>query len=490
MTIMKNIKKYALLVLMTSVILSSCEMDRLEPDPFLAAPEEIVFDTRAAITAQVTGIYAAFRSGQYLGGRYQVYNDIRSGDWLMHQSNAVTGMMTWAHGTVSTTGEVQELWNAIYHAVGRINFFLDGMAANRDTILTKNVLTLAEFNALRGEALALRGLAYFHLIQLYAQPFNSGSDRWGAILRLSSSRTLEGNNMARSTLAQTYTQILRDLTDGFNLMPVIPVNSANTVARVTRMHRSTIKALKTRVFLHMSDWANVRSWGDSLVSATAPFTAPRGVGYGLSPTFVGIWLPPYTSRESIFSMPFNASELPGTQNGLAHYFSASPFGNNEYSIAVTLPFWTALPADDARRQLVQTAMVGVTSRTFINKFPTFPHSDWAPVIRYAEVLLNVAEAEARLAWPNSRAVALLNAVWRRSNPGAANLSFADDAAGRTAFLARLLEERRVEFMGEGIRSMDMNRNLLPFGTITHGTSGYVWPIPESERVTNALVQLN
>ncbi|HSV75946.1 MAG TPA: RagB/SusD family nutrient uptake outer membrane protein [Bacteroidales bacterium] len=487
---MKNLLKYTLLVLMTTVILSSCEMDRLEPEPFTAAPEDIVFDTRAAITAQVTGIYAAFRSGQYLGGRYQVYNDIRSGDWLMHQSNAVTGMMTWFNATVSTTGEVQELWNAIYHGIGRINFFLDGMAANRDTILARNILTLADFNALRGEALALRGLAYFHLVQLYAQPFNHNSALPGAILRLSSSRTLEGNNMARSTLAQTYAQILRDLTDGFNLLPVIPANSGNTVAMVTRMHRSTIKALKTRVYLHMNDWTNVRAWGDSLVSATAPFTAPRGVAYGLSPTFVGIWLPPYTSRESIFSMPFNASELPGTQNGLAHYFSAFPFGNNEYSVNVAGTFWTDFPANDARRQLVLSAVVAGTARTFINKFPTFPHSDWAPVIRYAEVMLNVAEAEARLIWPNPRAVALLNAVWRRSNPGASDLTFTDDAAGRTAFFARLLAERRIEFLGEGIRSMDMTRNLLPFGTIVVGTSGYVWPIPESERITNALVQPN
>ena len=93
------------------------------------------------------------------------------------------------------------------------------------------------------------------------------------------------------------------------------------------------------------------------------------------------------------------------------------------------------------------------------KFPTGPvHKDFVPVIRYSEVLLNLAEAKARLAGTavDASALTLLNAVRSRSTTAYA----AADIATGTALVSAILTERNIEFLGEGFRSIDLQRNLL------------------------------
>jgi len=472
--------------------LNSCYDEFLEPIPETFISDLVAFDTKERIENQMNGIYASFKSGQYLGGRYQVYNDIRGDDWLNLQNNGVTGLLTWNHTLAPSTSEVQNLWGAIYAAVNRVNMFLDGLEENQSTILGDNVLTQAEYDNFRGQALALRGIAYHHLIQLYAQPFNRDPQNWGAILRITAQRSSADNDMPRSTLEETYAQILSDLNAAEGLLP--DVSGSNNAGFVTRVHKSTVIAFKTRVYLHMNQWSNVITEANKIVSASAPFTAPAGVQYSLHSDFEEIFTN-YTTSESIFSMPMLPTELPGTQNGLGHYFSAATVGNNEYSINQNSVLWTsnAFPETDARKNLVVETSVGGTPHLFINKYQVFPHTDWAPVMRYAEVILNLAEAEARQNGVTDRAVALLNAVYLRSNPGADPLG---GFANADAFVARVMLERNLEFLGEGIRNMDTMRKVVAHGAkagvaaVSPASPDYVWPIPLTEQNTNQLVQPN
>ncbi len=493
---MKNIMKIIILVLVLPVVISSCYKENLDPVPKLSISDLTAFDTRDRIVAQVKGMYASFKDGQYLGGRFQVYNDIRSDDWLNLGQNGVTGLMTWNHTVTASQNEVQNLWGAIYAAVNRVNMFLDGLEANETKILTSNVLTQEEFDRYKGEALALRGMAYFHLIQLYAQPYKKGPQNWGAVLRLTAQKSSADNSKARATLQETYDQILSDLNTAEGLLPTIANGTANGADYVTRMHKNTVVALKTRVYLHMDKWAEVITEANKIVSAAAPFTSPLGVAYQLSATFGGIFSN-YTSSEAILSMPMSGAELPGTQNGLAHYFSGATVGNNEYPVNEQSVMWSSpvFTTSDARKQLTVVRTIGGTDRIFINKYPTFPHTDWAPVIRYAEVLLNLAEAEARANGVNARAIALLNAVYLRSNAGGTPY-VAGDFANVDAFVNRLLLERNIEFLGEGIRNMDTGRLLASHAAkpgvnaVSPNDPNYVWPIPQTELNTNQLIQPN
>jgi starch-binding outer membrane protein, SusD/RagB family len=493
---MKRYIKFLLLILVVGFF-NSCFTDYLDPAPKTAISDLTAFDTRDRILGQVNALYVPFKSGQYLGGRYQVYNDIRGDDFLNLQTNGVTGYQTWQHIMAGATNEVQNLWGQVYTGINRINVFLEGLENYKDRIIP-NMISQAEFDQFKGEALALRGMAYFHLSMLYAKPYNQDPNAWGLVLRTTAQRSAADNDLARSTVAETYAQILSDLTTAAPLLPLSHGGAtANNVLNLTRMQRNTVYAMLSRVYLHMNNYSAALAAGNNIVPASAPFVNSSGVAYQLVPSFANIFAAPYTSLESVFSIPMTDSELPGTQNQLGHYFSRSPTGNNEYPINVASPVWsntTDFPETDARRLLVQPITLPAGDFIFLNKYPTFPHTDYAPVIRYAEVLLNVAEAEARVNGVNARAVALLNAVHHRSDK--TKTYQVSDFANADSFVNQVMKERNMEFLGEGIRNMDITRKVAPFGAkgpvpaVSPTSVAYIWPMPESEANTNNLLQPN
>ncbi len=147
---------------------------------------------------------------------------------------------------------------------------------------------------------------------------------------------------------------------------------------------------------------------------------------------------------------------------------------------------------DARRQMLTTS----GGNQWLTKFPTLtPYTDKVPIVRYAEVLLNLAEA--RVKSTNSvdaRAIQLLNAVRGRSD--ASTQWTAASFANATALTAAILQERRIEFLGEGLRSIDIMRLNLPFPlkgnipSVAVSDPNYLWPIPAGELTTNLLMTRN
>ena len=487
---MKNIFKGTILFL--ALFLGSCSTDLLSPEPKTSLGELQAFDTKDRVIGQVNGMYAMIKSGAFLAGRFQVYNDVRADNFLPKSTNLVTNYATWNHSVVSSTNEVQNLWGAVYAAVNAINIFLEGLDANWTSGKIKGIITDAEYGQFKSEALTLRAICYFSMLQLYAQPYNKNSGASpGLPLRLIAYKTGADNDMARSKVSEVYTQILADL----NAAESLAIDKYTTdLLNTTRVHKNTIIAYKTRVYLHMNDFAKVQSEAAKIVSANAPFTAATGVPFALSSTFAGIWASPYTTKESILSMPFTSTNLAGTQNSLAHYHH--PSSSESYYLNTTGSAYTMLATEDARKKLFATGTVSGKTEYFCGKYTSFTvQSDYAPVIRYAEVLLNYAEAIVRANNSVSqKAVDLLNAVRTRSYPaGTFTLgSFANAAALQKA----IMDERNMEFLGEGIRNMDLLRTLSTIPAKTGVSSvdptspTYIWPIPTTELNINKLMTGN
>lgn len=477
---MKNIKHILIAGGAFLTVLSGCKRELLSPTLTTAISDATAFDTPDRIAQQVNGLYAAVKSGNYLGGRYFVYNDIRGEDYNNLRTNGVTGLQTWNHTVVASTNEVSNLWGAGYAAINQCNVFLDGMAAKGNTIVGT-----AAANRYNAEARMLRGMIYYDLLQLYARPFWDGAgSKPGLPLRLTGNKGAGESDLARSTVAEVYTQILSDLNFAEQNLPL---NYPDALTNTTRAHRNTAIALKVRVYLSMQRYSDVITEANKIVAASAPFTASSGVAHALQANIRNVFTAPYTTTESIFSLPFTANNLPGTQNALAFYFAPAPAGGSEYPLISTgILNDPAFAADDKRRT---DLLVVSTGNTWVNKFPTGPvQTDYAPVIRYSEVLLSLAEALARTGTGvDARALALLNAVHLRSQPTA----FTDAGLGsKDALIAAILKERRIEFMGEGRRSPDLLRLGLPIpgkanvNTINPTQSEYIWPIPDSEMLNN------
>ncbi len=494
---MKNLRNYKKMItrgaLLCALLVNttSCKKNLLDPDIITFLSDQVVFDTPERILAQVNGLYTTLKSGSFYGGRLIIYNEIRGEDFIMNKPNIVTGQLTWSQSVQPGTSEVSSLWTAGYLTINRVNTFLDGLDANKAKV---SASLYTNYNA---EAKFLRALSYFAMVQTYAQPYtkNNGASP-GLPLRLVTENSSANNILARSTVAQVYTQILSDLNAAET---GLPLTYSSASLNTTRANRNTAIALKLRVYMAMGNYQAAITEAEKIVSATAPFTAPSGVANKMESNVTSVFGGTYVGPEAMFSLPFTAIETPGGQNQLAYYFGGNP-GNQEYYLnplgIVSDPVFADASAD-ARKGLIMTT----AGQKWLFKFKvasTF--SDYVPVIRYPEVLLSYAEALVRNGGVTNmpKAIALLQAVRNRSNPG----YVFDPASIATpdALIATILKEKRIEFFGEGFRVTDLQRLQLPLPgkaspsnvspTVAPTEGRYIWPLPTSETSINTAAQQN
>ncbi|HEY0040140.1 MAG TPA: RagB/SusD family nutrient uptake outer membrane protein [Flavisolibacter sp.] len=464
--------KYTFLILLTAVGLFACRKDKLSPIPETAISDVVAFETPERALQTVNGMYAAVKTGQFYGGRYLVYNEIRGEEFNNRTNNGITGFQTYNYTVSATLGEVGNLWNAAYTALNRINVVIAGVQASNLPDATKSQYI--------AEGRFLRGLTFFSLVTLYARPYwDDNGSKPGIILYTEPQTTSGNNNKARATVAQTYDQIIADLNFAEQNLPA----TYNTAAfNFTRAHRNAAIALKTRVYLSMRRYADVITEANKIVSATAPFTATTGVQHKLAANVVDVFRAGGATTENIFSFPFTSNDLPGTQNSLNQYFGPSPGGNGDYALNTTdgIVTNTAWTATDARRGFIEVS----GGQSWFRK--STANADNVPVIRYAEVLLNLAEALARTNGLDARAISLLNAVRQRSDPATILAP-----ATAQALIDAILLERRIELLGEGFRSIDLLRLGQPLPakpgvatTIAPNDAQYIWAIPNGELLVN------
>lgn len=464
-----------------AMLATGCKKENLSPVPQTAISDVSAFQTPDRIRQQIFGVYAAVKNGQFLGGRGLVYQDVRGEDWINVTTNGVTAFGVWNFSITDGDNQVENFWSAGYQAINRANVVLEGLDNN------PSVIPASLANAYRGEVRFLRALSNFYLQSLYARrPFNADAGAsLGIPLRLVANKSPQGAEIARSTQAEVFASILDDLNFAEQNLPgsYAAVGDSNT----TRAHKNAAIAMKMRVFQHMGRWADVITEGNKLVPANAPFQSPNNLQNRLAPNVLTVFRAPYTSPESIFSMPMAVTNPPGTQNGLAQYWT-SEFGLINTGIVSN----TGWLDTDARRTNFVTPAVGTTPARW-TKFND-DLNNYVPILRYAEVMLNLAEALARQAsgtTVDARALALLNAVRQRSD---ASVTFAP--ATKDELIALILTERRIELLGEGFRSLDIMRQNSPFpakasvGAVPPTSPSYVWPIPASEMLLNPLMVRN
>ncbi len=455
-------------------IFSSCKKEKLSPVPQTFLSDLVAFGSADRIAQQVTGVYSGIKSGNFLGGRAIMYGDARGEDWLNVTGNGLTALQIWNHSVVSTDNQVEGMWSVAYSTINRANVVLKGLDDN------PNTLSVALANSYRGELRFLRALSYFYLTTFYGKkPYAADNGAsLGVPLRLAANQSSGGEALVRSTQLQVFSQILADL----NFAEAnLPLNNGGAENNVVRAHRNAAIALKTRVFLQMGDFANVIAEGNKLVPLTPPYTATSGIAHTLNSNFTNVFRSPYQALESIFSLPMNNTNAPGTQNGLALYHNAEFSVNNTGAGVVLDPNWKVT---DSRKVLVSSS----------NRYQKYNDdiNNYVAILRWSEVLLNTAEALARQATGiDARALAILNTVRQRSD---ATTTFAP--ATKTELINLILNERRIELLGEGHRMWDIQRQGLSFPakgsapSVAPTAQNYVWPIPASELLYNSLAVLN
>lgn len=521
---------------MTLVIASGCE-DILEFQPATSLSDVTAFSTASTIELAVVGVYNAAQSGFYAGGQVRGYpfgaahveqGDNRGEDVISTQ--AFYGI-TYDAAYSPTTQNNDFMWQTLYALINQANVVHAGLEKTTPSV----TLSQSLIDNYKGEMLFLRALAHHELLKHFARPYfdNPTATNGGVVIRITpvtgGAAADEGAQLGRSTVQDVYDQIIADLDDAESLLPE---TRSSVSLKISRATKAAAVAIKTRIYLHMGDWTNVIEEGDKLAKElVAPFSPAAGYGsYSLTASPMG----PFTSAgsknntESIFSIENNDIDNPGVNGSLPSMYSVSKapivgralvcispvLWNNTWFLSTDLRKSSSMVDDDAagpgRAAKFSKKYSDVTART-----------DNAPVIRYAEVLLNMAEAIQRQAGaPDARALALLNAVRNRSVTTVPDQFTIGSFATASDLILAVLRERRIEFVCEGLRWGDIHRlaqdpTFSPGGiplkalrTVTNWSTFYtgdpatvistqaaipysdgrfLWPIPASETTVNPVL---
>ncbi len=481
MKINTKIKSHLISASLLVLTLNSCKReDGLFPVPTTSISDKNVFDTPARIEGVVNGIYKSLKGASLYGGRYLLYQDVRGEDFINVTANSYTAYESWNNSYSSGSNDINNLWSAAYTTINGANILIDALSPGTEVISTE--LSKAYI----AEAKFLRAVAYFSLVTVFAQPYNKDQGASpGLPLRLQAEANGNNNDLARSTVAEVYKQILSDLDEAEK---DLPDNYSTALLNTTRAHKNTARAFKTRVYLTTNNYAKVLEEAKKIVpQQVAPFKAQQGVAHELQTDITTIFGANYTTTESILSMPASTTDALSGQSAIGYvYLVNKEYYLNPNGILNDVQWGQA----DKRRSLLQAN----ADKQYLKKYAkASPYIDYIPVIRYAEVLLNYAEAAAQ-ADQLTIAGTLLKAVHQRSDP---SFEFPSTSlSSKTAILEAIAKERRIELIGEGLRGHDLLRQLkelpakgdanIQTPSVTTTAQNYIFPAPNTELATNKL----
>ena len=471
----KNLFKIALLALVP--LFYSCDEERLDERPVIGD----IFDANDGMRNEeqmerfVIGSYSALGSATNFGANIIIYGDVISDNIFVSTTNAGYFLTENSLSWIGDSGFGQ--YSALYTVIQRANFVIN------DTNLeeTENV------KKLKGEAKIVRGLAYFYLAQLFSPNPTSGiNQEYGVPLKLE----LYTDPMAtagRSTVAEVYTQIVKDLEEG-----VVEMGSLDRGSK-TYLSPTAGKFILSKVLLTRGgsgDYERAASLANEVLTSS-PANFSRIEADKLSDYF--------TQSDVRKSEEQNETiwEIEQTQvNNLGVNSHISAFYSNtgaHRSMLARQSFYDSFETTDVRRALFNTAGTPASDNpkgVWLRKWPRNTTLDNVSsnytmnvkVFRMTEALFVQMEGLAK-AGQRGQAVTLLNEF------AASRGSSATYNEGNV--LDGILLEKKKEFIGEGHRFFDLKRNNLPInkGTNCGGARCdveandkiFVLPIPRTER---------
>lgn len=486
---MNKMKKIVLALLSLGVVCStSCSLLDTEPQDFVTPSD--FYNNAQEVDMAVAATYAILAEGNLYGGNllgrmglsadigYESYSSDYGtvGDYDVQPSDA----------------KVAAYWRWFYNGINRANMLMENIDKASD-------MSEAEKNRVRAEARFLRGYYHFMLVVRF--------NNIPLILHSVSDANAESVQIAQSTPRDTYLQIIADMEAAAADLP-----AAAVLEMPGRVSQSTAYGMLSRVCLYMAGYpvkepgmyAKAREYAEKVISN----------GYHrLNPSFQELFLcyiqDRYDPQESLFEVEFygnnegaytttagqvgrtngigcSAKEIPGTGQTLIDLFGysigairATPYFLSLYETTDLRRDWTICPFSYNVNYPETGYKVALTSgdtwSRYCGKFrreyevilprSTNYTSINYPLLRYAEVLLNWAEAVAadpanQSAEDLARAYELVNQVRRRGygvdiyTPNAeADLEMGD----KWMLFEQIKDERPRELGFENLRKDDIVR---------------------------------
>src|ERR1700754_1627863 len=192
----KNMKRIYYIIAVSLLFTATSCKKFLQVTPRDSASDlETIFDRTSSETA-VRGIYRSLADNSYYGSTFQS-NGYLQGDNLEWTDSRTVSLQFIQHNVRADNEEVATAWSAIYRTINRANNVIAKVPEVSDPLFAQDLR-----NQLIGEAYFIRALAYFDLarswggVQIVLTPTLTPSDK---------------NGIKRSSVADTYAQVLKDL---------------------------------------------------------------------------------------------------------------------------------------------------------------------------------------------------------------------------------------------------------------------------------------
>ncbi|MBD1423129.1 RagB/SusD family nutrient uptake outer membrane protein [Sphingobacterium chuzhouense] len=338
---------------------------------------------------------------------------------------------------------------AFYVTINRANFII-----KRVPEVVDNQLTDAERDQIVGEAYFLRAFAYFDLARFYGGV---------QIVTEPTERIDTHKGTKRSTLAETYNQVLADLDKAEEL-----ISGETDRSRATKF---AVYALKARFFLYTEQWEQAEEYASKTISNSnfslvKPFT-----------TFFTDRL----SKESIFEVVYTAVDA---STYWRSWLSTEDGGNQTYVPEPSLIADLLDPAKGGARKNILKQSVQEPELYAVQLYGKKDGTSSLFALRIAEQYLIRAEARTKKSNPDIEgAVSDLLEVQSRAE---VTPLFTHNAVTTVEdVLVAIEEERRLELAFEGHRFTDLIRTnraaevLGSYNPLLKEPYQWVFPIPAS-----------
>lgn len=461
--------------LLVGTVLTSCGEDFLDKNPKLSVTEHDLYASESLIDATMSGVYTRFKSGNFAGGEIAVVFDNRGDDLVNTGNNTYYHSDTW-NMTVGQNSVLNPgFFQAGYLAINAANTLKENLESRTDLPISE-----AKRQQYIASCLFIRDISWYYLTQVYSQPYAYDPNSKGIPVHTEAVTGPGHNEAPLWTIAQVYDQIIQDLSS--NIVSALPQNNGSgfdpTIPTQPAAHM-----LLQRIYMAREQWQDAIREGEQVS------------GFTLSSTVREMFDAPYHTAENIYSMPFTNTERGG---GIVSYISSAAGyidTLNTRTGIITLPEYHL--ATDSRVSFIKVDPA--TGReTWYEKYDEYSLPlEWVHIFRYAETLLNLAESYFNIG-NEEHAAELLHQVRSRSIPTGDIIdvrSLRGDALRQAIY-----NERRAEFIGEGIRGLDIARRAEPYlhpgTTVTNGrwdsvivaTPGdkttYCWALPSYETLVN------
>ena len=447
---MKNFFKNITAFCTAGILFFSCQ--KLDVSSPIDVPTDQVFKNADGLRSALTGLYNNLQQRDYYGAYYPLMSDLNSdiitaGGYDIPALNEIG-----AHAITNPNLYVERMYLAMYKCIANANEIL----AVIDGITDPN-LSADEKKSIKGQVLAVRAMVHFDLLRMFGYHWDNAS-AYGIPVVTTVQKAAD--IVQRSTVAASYTAIIKDLTEANTLL-----TGTNIEAKYA--NHLLAKGLLARVYLYQKDYPKAALFANEVIN-DGTYTL---LG---ADEFASI----YTGRlssESIFELSFDAQNQ--SSFNATTYVRPEALRTEVFFLASQRlnTFFEARPTDK-RSALVNFTIndAGIEPDGRSEKYRGEVTKDNpAYILRIAEMYLIAAEAKKL----TGGGLEVLNML--RKNRGMADLTNVD-VPDENSFIKVILDERIAELNFEGHRFFDLARYQKIQEVLGVDNTNSVFPIPKRE----------